>query len=403
MSSTEWPTMFAQTSNSASSSQTAPPAPPATADGAHEGGSPVEPEALDAHAELAQLAHRLRDALLDAVWRQWRVLGAGASSRAARAKAPGAPDDVRRHLHAVVDPEALVLVSLVLLDHERRLGDLLHDWGARNSDLLSVQRMKNLTADYPDPVHAPLAHRVAWFAAVARDVGKDLRWRSLAQGWDGAPGRRPDVGTHEGSPTPVSAYVRAYGAHAPLNASTKARATRARLVSGATLMLQLRLGLGVGVKSDLLAFLLANGEEPATVRDIAQATGYTVAAVRRAADDLATARLIESRDGQPIGYRATYDAWAPLLGLRDRPVRWASWHQRFQFATAFLHWADAARERPLSAYAFGAHGRDLIEQHRPAFERDRIAVWSTHAPVQDSGAFVSRTVRALATWMEDRA
>ncbi|MEO7521356.1 MAG: hypothetical protein ABIW79_06020 [Gemmatimonas sp.] len=168
-------------------------------------------------------------------------------------------------------------------------------------------------------------------------------------------------------------------------------------------MLQLRLGFGVGVKADLIAFLLASGEQPATVRDIAEATGYTVAAVRRAADDLATARLTESRDGQPAGYRATYEAWAPLLGLRDRPQRWAHWHERFQFATALLHWADAARERPLSVYAFGAHGRDLLERHRPAFERDRVAVWSVHAPVQDWGALVSETVRALATWMEEIA
>lgn len=395
--------MCAQTLNSGSSSEIAPHSTSTTVDGTPERESREESRTPDAHAELAQLADTLRVALFDVVWRQWRVLGASASSRSAHAAAPSASTDARRHPDAVVDPEALVLVSLVLLDHERRLGDLLHDWGARNSDLLSVQRMKNLTADYPDPVPAPLAHRVSWFAAVARDVGKDLRWRSLAQSWGGEPGRWPDVGKHHESSTRVSAYVRAPGAHAPRNASTKARATRAQLVSGATLMLQLRLGLGVGVKSDLLAFLLANEEQPATVRDIAEATGYTVAAVRRAADDLATARLIESREGQPVCYRAAYNAWAALLGLGDRSVRWANWHQRFQFATHFLHWADAARERPLSTYAFGAHGRELIEQHRPAFERDRIAVWSAHAPVQDSGAFVSRTVRALATWMEDMA
>ena len=395
--------MRAQILNSGSAVATAPHDTPATVDGAPNRETREEPRAPDAHAELAQLADTLRVALFDVVWRQWRVLGANASSRSARAAAPSASTDARRHLDAVVDPEALVLVSLVLLDHERRLGDLLHDWGARNSDLLSVQRMKNLTADYPDPVPTPLAHRVAWFAAVARDVGKDLRWRSLAQGWEGEPGRWPDGGTQHESSMPVSTYVRSHGAHAPRNASTKARATRAQIVSGATLMLQLRLGLGVGVKSDLLAFLLANEEHPATVRDIAESPGYTAAAVRRAADDLTTARLIESRDGQPVGYRAAHDAWAPLLGLGDRPVRWANWHQRFQFATHFLQWADAARERPLSAYAFGAHGRELIEQHRTAFERDRIAVWSAHAPVQDSAAFVSRTVRALAAWIKDMA
>lgn len=399
--------MCAQISTSRRSAETPPRSPQAAAEIApFKEAQTTEPRPLDAHAELALLADRLREALLMVAWRQWRLLGAGASNRSTRQAASDVGDASRRHVHALVDAEALVLVSVMLLDHERRFGDLLHDWSARNSDLLSVQRMKNLTVDYPESVRAPLQHRVAWFAAIARDVGKDLRWRSLAQKWEGQPGRWPDLIDHEGPPPPDSVRsdgARVLGSHAPSHASTKARATRARLVSGATLMLRLRLGLGVGVKSDLIAFLLARGEESATVRDIADATKYTVAAVRRAADDLAIARLVESRDGQPAAYRATYDAWAPLLGLSDQPPRWASWHERFRFAIAFLYWADTATARPLSDYAFGAHGRELLEQHRAAFERDRVAVWSAHTPVHDWSAFVSRSVRSLITWMEDVA
>ncbi len=361
------------------------------------GGKPSESGMPDAHAELQQLADRLRQTLLTVAWRQWRVLGAGAVHWPSKGEGPRGGKDSRRHPHALVDPEALILVSLVLLDHERRLSDLLHDWGARNSDLLSVQRMKNLEADYPAPVRGPLSHRVAWFAAVARDEGKDLRWRSLAQDWPGELAKGQDK-----LPPALSAFsTRAYGAHAPADAKTKTRAVRARLVAGATLMLRLRLGLGVGVKADLISFLLARVEEPATIREISDATRYTVAAVRRAADDLAAARLIESLDGQPAGYRVTYDAWAPLLGLHERPPRWASWHERFQFASAFIQWADVARERPLSTYAFGANGRDLLERNRPAFERDLVAVWSAHSPVQDWGAIVGRSVRSLTSWMEE--
>lgn len=367
------------------------------------GGGNPESGMPDANAELQQLADRLRQALLTVAWRQWRVLGAGAVGRPAEGEGSRRVNDPRRHVHALVDPEALVLVSLVLLDHERRLGDLLHDWGARNSDLLSVQRMKNLETDYPAAVRGPLSHRVAWFAAVARDQGKDLRWRSLAESWSGPSGSRPGelADGRDNLPVPGAFDTRAFGAHAPVGAQTKTRAVRARLVAGATLMLRLRLGLGVGVKADLVSFLLARADERATIREISDATRYTVAAVRRAADDLAAARLIESLDGQPAAYRVTYDAWAPLLGLRDRPPRWASWHERFQFASEFILWADTARERPLSTYAFGANGRDLLERNRPAFERDQVAVWSTHSPVQDWGAFVGRCVRSLASWMEE--
>lgn len=356
----------------------------------------------DARDTLEQLAAELRHAVLSVAWRQWRVLGAGAAITPA-ARTTSRADRRSGHLHTLIDPEALVLVSLTLVREERRLRDLLRDWGARNSDLLSVQRVKNLKADYPDSVRDPLARQLAWFATVARDVGKDLRWRSLAQGagteghgawFDSIPEKPEGFG---------GTGARAHGAYAPEGASTKSRATRARLMAGETLILRLRLGLGVGVKADLLGFLLARADEWATVRDIADAIGYTVAAVRRAAEDLAAARFVEALDGQPTSYRATYGAWAPLLGLSDHPPRWANWHERFVFATAFFHWAEAARERPLSAYAFGAHGRRLLEQYRVAFERDSIAYWSAHSQVQDWGAFVSQSVRSLAAWMEEMA
>lgn len=371
----------------------------------------------DARAELERLADGLRQSLLTVAWQQWRALGAGAAGgRASEGERPrGLGGQGRRRLphtlaDTLVDPEALVLVSLLLVDHERRLGDLLHDWGTRNSDLLSIQRMKNLEATYPEPVRGLLSQRLAWFAAVARDEGKDLRWRSLAQGWSGPSAGDPGESAESQNETSAeaSSHKRMYGAHAPRNAPTKMRAARARLVARSTLMLRLRLGLGVGVKADLVTFLLARAEEWATVRDIADATGYTVAAVRRAAEDMAEARLIEarsieSRNRQPASYRATREAWAPLLGLRYPPLSWGSWHERFRFATAFLHWAEVARERPLSAYAFGSQGRQLLEQHHVAFERDQVAVWSSHSAVEDWGEFVGRAVRSLGSWMEETA
>ncbi len=357
-----------------------------------------------AHAALEQLATELRHAVLDVVWRQWRVLGAGAAAPfTMRSTSHG--EEGRRQLRTLVDPEALVLVSLMLSDDERRLVDLLHDWGARNSDLLSVQRMRNLEAGYPETVRSILGQRLAWFAAVARDEGKDLRWRPLAKGWTGVARMSPTAeGDQSGSEILDTDGIRSRstpGSRGNAGASKKSRATRARLTSDVTLLLRLRLGLGVGVKSDLLAFLLARDEEWATVRDIADATRYTVTAVRRAAEDLAAARLVESLGGQPTTYRAVYAAWAPLLSLEDRPPRWGSWHERFVFATDFLRWADVAREHPLSDYAFGVHGRQLLEKHRTAFEHDLVAVWSEHSQLPDWGAFLSRSVRDLGAWMEE--
>ncbi len=329
----------------------------------------------DARDQLDALAARLRSATLDVVWRQWRAVGASTAGRA--------------RLRGLVDPEALVLCSLGLVEAERRLADVIRDWAVENSPLLSVQRANNLAPQYPPDVRA----RLAWFAQIAVADGKDARWRSLASG------ATRDVGDGGGRDALTDA-VRA----------NKPRTVRATLADPAALLLRLRLGFGVGAKADVLAFLLgaegAAGGTWTSVRALVHATGYTTAAVRRAADDMAAARLIRVTRGSPTGYTqygADRDAWMPVLQLADAPPPWRSWHEQFAFVLAFLAWADAARARPLSAYAFGARGRDLLERHRPAFERNLITVWSEHTVVENWGSFVAQAIADLAGWMEDQA
>src|SRR5678815_125670 len=58
---------------------------------------------------LEDLAGKLRFATLQVVWRQWQALGAEAASRSVQG---------RRPLQTLVDPEALLLVSLALIGHE---------------------------------------------------------------------------------------------------------------------------------------------------------------------------------------------------------------------------------------------------------------------------------------------
>ncbi len=337
--------------------------------------SPKSPKASDtgdAGLKLDILRARLRNVTLDVVWRQWRALGAGAAARSGRGGHASS---------ALIDPEALLLVSLALMSEERRLTDLLHDWGARNSDLLSVQRVKNLAAAYPAEVQGRLREHLSWFATIAHDEGKDLRWRSVV-------GAAPEMGAIDGSPQ---------------TRKGKVRSTRARLSEDAAIMLRLRLGFGVGVKADLLTYLLARVHEWATVREISKAIAYTPAAVRRAAEDLSAARLVESLEGQPASYRITYEPWRTLLGLEERLPRWANWQDRFVFTTAFLHWVDTRSARPPSTYALGTQGREFLERYRSALERDLVVVWSAHTKIQNWPAFLSQAVHDLAGWMEEMA
>lgn len=114
-----------------------------------------------------------------------------------------------------------------------------------------------------------------------------------------------------------------------------------------------RLGFGVGAKADVLGFLLGITGEWATVRDTTSATGYTVAAVRRAADDMAAARFVHATPGQPAAVRADPRAWSQVLGFTSGPPAWRSWQQRFAFVAAFLAWEQEAQRKPLTPYVPG--------------------------------------------------
>jgi len=193
--------------------------------------------------DLLAAQHDLEAAMLEQLWGQWRLIGAGAATRTAAAFTP-----------AMVDPEALVLASLLYVTREPRLGDLIADWVTQNVDLLSVQRIRNLWPAYPGALHELLGGRLAWLAEIAAKDGGDPRWRPLR--------------------LPASALD-----PIPLR-SGGTRAVRAPVATPPCLMLALRSGLGVNAKADIVAFLLGR-RAPHPVREIAQGVGYAVSAVRR--------------------------------------------------------------------------------------------------------------------------
>jgi hypothetical protein len=154
--------------------------------------------------------------------------------------------------------------------------------------------------------------------------------------------------------------------------------------------------------ADALAFLLGNNGRLATVREIASATAYTVAAVRSAADEMAAARFIHPKAGSPAAYLADRQAWRAILDY-ETPPKWRDWQGRFTLVAAFLEWSDSARSRPLTSYAFGVRGRALLEEHRQAFDGGALAKWSEHMAERDGGEPVRHAVRVLAKWMTAHA
>jgi hypothetical protein len=169
-----------------------------------------------------------------------------------------------------------------------------------------------------------------------------------------------------------------------------------------TLLLQLRRGLGVGVKPDLIAILLGLRDAWVDVATLADLTRYSIAGVRRAADDMADAGLIETTHGHSRAYRADVDAWQSLLPIIHAPI----WRRRADGFAFVLQWQrylnekEASHDSELSlAVSFGARMTE--------FWRLWLEAGVTQEPVSDdlANAWASREVaiEALKRWFEDRA
>ncbi|MCS4177342.1 hypothetical protein GGP96_002067 [Salinibacter ruber] len=111
---------------------------------------------------LHSVGERLGEAGAQAAWAQWSALGAGTLQGARRAT-------------SIIDPEALLLLSLCLIPKERRLRDLTRWWAEVGSELLSVQRTKTLAKDFPSSVEGRLRAYSRW----ATRAG-DKRWKKYA-------------------------------------------------------------------------------------------------------------------------------------------------------------------------------------------------------------------------------
>lgn len=297
---------------------------------------------------------RCRAAALDTAWSQWAVLGGAAGGRV-------------REARAVVDPEALLLLSCALRDEEPRLWDFAAGLMSEAPQLLSVQRTRNLASAYPEQAGAALGEA----AAIAVADGKDARWKPIAAR---TPARR----------------------HRPGKLSDPFR----QVGDPAALMLRLRLAFGVHVRPDALAYLLASAPTWASAREVAEATGYGVEPARRALDAMAQARVVVAEGARPERYRVAAERWAPLLGT-ERVALWRHWSTLFAFLAAVLAPARAGRVAERSPYLLSGEQRRLVLAHAAAFARNRIAIPEPSDFVAEEYLEgFDRTLVAVAEWME---
>jgi hypothetical protein len=266
------------------------------------------------------------EAVVDALWRQWHVVGGPAS---------GGPPKRQ------VDPEILCLASLALKEDEPRLWDTMADWIRVGASLISVQRLKNLAADFEG-----LDEALASLAGVAVSVAKDARWRSISKA--AAPGAK--------SPP----------------AARRAMTAEPALTAPQSLVLRLRAAFAVGVKADLIAFLLGQ-EYRVSVAVATAGLGYSTSTVFRALQDLDRAGFVRRAD-QPsaMEYWIERLPWEHVLGRQSLVPFWGYWRETLSYACAVVALSRRHAGRAPSEYARGTALRTLGEAHESGLARAGI-------------------------------
>ncbi len=201
---------------------------------------------------MATSATAFRDEVLDRLlallWRQWSAIGVA-----------GYAETPESH---VVDPEALLLLTLTVARHDARLYDAVLEWLDLNGDYLNAQRLQNLAPSFGPHARAGLgavAERLSRRSAVA------LKWRKLATLRGLGEEEEPQALflLPDGRPLPMPAdHDETFRAHGLLRSPVIPRGVASPFpVEGApALLLRLRALLGVGIRCEVLCLLGASNE-----------------------------------------------------------------------------------------------------------------------------------------------
>ncbi|MBI1809495.1 MAG: hypothetical protein HYR75_06300 [Gemmatimonadetes bacterium] len=318
---------------------------------------------------IAASSETLNEAAVANAWRQWGRIGVATSG------SPGSSD-------VMVDPESLILGSLALAYRERRLADIAEEWLAENSDLVSISRLRALR---PMLTGTDTDRELSGLAARVRARTGSASWRAVV-----SKPHRIDV--------PEDRQKRE---------SSRKAVRVGRWRSGATTLLQLRLGLGLGVKPDVLAVLLGSAPEWLTTRELAELTGYSVPAVREALNDLTEAWWIESTGDRPAIFTARPSKWRELLRIdAEEHLTWRRYYDAFAFLAKWnATWPSrgATGTSGMDGYQAISRTRELWREHSSFFAAINVTREPTAYGARLSWDACAELFRTLADWFDEKS
>lgn len=252
----------------------------------------------------------LRNPLLHLLWRQWSALGV-----------PG-------HLaggRAMIDPEALLLVSSAFARYDARLFDEMFDWLRTNGTWINVLRLTRLQKE-----HA--LGDASILGAMAEHLTEDsanLKWKVLLKA---EPAKEPSaLFPHLAVMGRTDEKFARWGwLRPPIERRNLGRPPRTDQPS--TFIIKLRALFGRQSRAEVLAWLLSrDAGHPAQV---ARETGYSRGSVQNVLNELELSGHVQaSRRGREKHFSAVKSQWRFLLTWTDEPTaefpQWLPWSALF--------------------------------------------------------------------------
>lgn len=319
---------------------------------------------------------RLRESLLDLIWRQWSLLGVAGHAQ--------------KDANWIVDLEALVLVTSSHGRSDPRLFDEMLDWLWSNAQWVNVQRLRNIGRRLPLGDEQVLRAIADWLSqrAIFR------KWKVLLNGRREGLLPEPLFRLPTGEAMPVRGETDVtFARHGLLRGAVERREMSRQPNPRAAAMLswKLRSLFGVQARCEFLQWLLTH--ERGHPAEIARATYYYPRTVEDTLREFAASGLVRSApSGKAIHYWLVPEEWLFLKSWEEPRgfPQWFDWPRLFHLHDRLL--AVGAGE-PMSPLLYASELRRIFEEMLPEIDAAGLRT-EFQAGLNDTGAeFVAALAR----------
>lgn len=295
---------------------------------------------------LTSLRQTLNEEMLRFAWRQWSQLGIAG--------------EVEFRDSWIIDPEALLVLTMSAGRRDPRLFDEVVDWTVRNGRWISLQRLKNIANSADDETRRALAA----FAAVVDSHDTKRRWHSISQLYP--PGQTqlsPFFTDASGEPFPVIGEVDEHFQERGLARSKvvlRGLSVPVTMAPPANLLFKLRSLFGLAPRAEVMAYLMTHDGGKASV--LARSAVYSYPPINEALAELAQSGLVYLQ-GSGF-YSADLERWSSFLETPVPLPVWVEWPRVFAALSEIAGFLTQAAEAPVSDYLVRSRAVTLNDRLR---------------------------------------